>query len=229
MTIKWIFCSVLSVAFILGSHGAFAKDETTLRGARYCEIVCLHHNEIAVYDTLQLNDCPDNQWRKLSAENIKKTTHSLYVYLNGPRHFTADGVKHPHYLDPKPRHFSNLMMHKVGVLYPTVHDYIFGEAAYREHRVNRKTIWIYSAGKPVYELIGPQGQVYVMYSYSVTGSQQSEQDISQLGQRMKLPKNWQFKTGTLQEEAIVKPLHREYIVVQDNRRNSYHKVSRDLL
>ena len=68
-----------------------------------------------------------------------------------------------------------------------------------------------------------------MYSYSVTGSQQSEQDISQLGQRMKLPKNWQFKTGTLQEEAIVKPLHREYIVVQDNRRNSYHKVSRDLL
>jgi hypothetical protein len=68
-----------------------------------------------------------------------------------------------------------------------------------------------------------------MYSYSVTGSQQTEEDIKKLGQRINLPKNWKFKTGTLRQEIVVKPIHREHIVVQDNRRNAYHKVSRDLL
>lgn len=231
MTINRIVSSIMGVWFILGSHWAYAatNDEISLRGTRYCEIVCLHNNEIAVYDTLHLNNCPDTQWRKLSAETIKQATHSVYVYLNGPRRFTADGVKHPHYLDPKPRKFRDLMMHKVGILHPTVHDYIFGDAAYREHHVHRNTTWIYAAGKPVYELVDPHGQVYVMYSYSVTQSQQSEQDLSHLGQRMKLPKNWQFKTGTLQQETLVRPIHHEAIVVQDTRRNAYHKVAQDLL
>jgi hypothetical protein len=207
----------------------FAATEPVLRGARYCEIICLHGREIAVYDTWLLSDCPASLWKKLSVQTIKQDTKALYVYLNGPRRFTADSVTSPHYLDAKPKKFRDLVMHKVAVLHLTMQDYIFGAAPYHEHRIQRHSTWIYAAGKPVYELIDPRGQVYVMHSYTLTSKQRSEADLSSLGNRMQLPKNWQFKTGILQQETSVSLTNRDSFVVQDSMKNTYHKVSRDWL
>ena len=45
-------------------------------------------------------------------------------------------------------------------------DLIEKRAFYVERTIGQTTNWIFLAGKPVFELVSPKGQVYVMQSYS---------------------------------------------------------------
>ena len=223
--LKWFGLGLCILA-----HSVSASERSLgLRGARYCEIMYLEHLQLEIYATLALNNCPDPLWQQLSASQIKAVTHASYVHLNGPKRLIADGVSHPYDLNPKPKTFQGLKTYKVGVLHPSSKDYLEGETPYREHHIQRQSIWVYAAGKSIYELIDPEGQVYLMYAYSLSTSQQSEQDLKLLGQKMMLPKHWRFQTGILSQETQVKPFHHESIVIEDERRNAYHKIPKNLL
>jgi hypothetical protein len=45
-------------------------------------------------------------------------------------------------------------------------DPVGGSQFYVPNQVSRDTIWTYDAGKPVYELVSPESDVYVMQSYA---------------------------------------------------------------
>jgi len=68
--------------------------------------------------------------------------------------------------------------------------------------------------------------VYVMQS----GSQQvdptlEESDLSGLGERLELPDGWTFRSLTLTEELRVETVEADAVVLQDDLRNSYSKVT----
>lgn len=90
-------------------------------------------------------------------------------------------------------------------------------------------MWIYDAGKPVYELIDPKGNVFVMQSYSVQKEPQTEQSLTQLGSKLKLPTQWRFKTGILKKAGTVQAIDNMAVVVQDDFLNTYQKATHDLL
>src|SRR4051812_1471456 len=83
-----------------GSDPAAGRSRVTRREqmheARYGEVLLvrgrLNRIEATVYNTLGLNDCPDDLWRALDAEAIKKAYRARAAILNGPRYFLMDTV-----------------------------------------------------------------------------------------------------------------------------------------
>ncbi len=60
---------------------------------------------------------------------------------------------------------------------------------------------VYSKGKSVYELVDPDGNVYVMQAHD---EQFPVESLAKLGEKMKeLPKGWQFRTRTLTEDLVL--------------------------
>ena len=100
---------------------------------------------------------------------------------------------------------------------------------YKKHHVARKSTWVYSAGKPIYELISPTKQVYVMQSFSTEVVKLNEESLPKLGSMIKLPKGWKFKTGVLDKEAKLVTMNNKAVVVQDSLKNTYQLASHDFL
>jgi hypothetical protein len=208
----------------------FAGMEEDLRGKRYCEIVASDGwFKFAVYTTQGLNACPNRLWKHITKEDVKKITGSSMVILNGPRYWTMDGIQNTPLITIEKQAFKNLNMRKVAYVYLGLFDVLRGARSYHEHRVSRDTVFIYEAGKPVYELIDSKGHVYVMQSYSVEKVKQTERSLSKLGLKLNLPKGWRFKAGVLNKTTYLKTVDKKAEVIQDNLGNTYQLASNDFL
>jgi hypothetical protein len=74
--------------------GPEVRMRDNMRGARYGEIFVitghLNHLRGAVYNTLGLNECPQEQWNALDPDQIKQETKARAIVMNGPRYFLMD-------------------------------------------------------------------------------------------------------------------------------------------
>ena len=72
-----------------GTPSSHVAMRGQMHGARYGEVLLvkgrLNHIEATVYNTLGLNDCPNDLWHALDPEAIKKAFGARAVILNGPR------------------------------------------------------------------------------------------------------------------------------------------------
>ena len=151
------------------------------------------------------------------------------MVLNGPRRFIIDAVKNTEFVDSTPKNFIGLPMRKMGLIYLSMRETLYRSQPFREHHVMRKTTWVYSSGKKVYELIDPDGHVYVMQSFALSSEFHAEKDLVNLERHLKLPRGWQFKTGTLSQEMNLVGKDQKAIVIQDNMKNTYQMANQDFL
>jgi hypothetical protein len=218
------------IAFLVLPTLSFAGQKSHLRGQRYCEIILAKNaRDYAVYNTIGLNHCPEKIWDKITPVEVKRETGSAQVHLNGPRYWVIDGLKNSNLVNPNIKTFNGLTMREAGILHVNLLELFKSGAPYKQHQVARQTIWVYDAGKPVYELIDPKGNVYVMQSYSIQKMPQTEQSLTALASKLKLPKKWQFKTGILKKSDTVLAINNMAVVVQDNFLNTYQQATHDLL
>lgn len=207
-----------------------AAEKSHLRGGRYCEILLAKSlTTFAVYNTWGLNDCPESLWRKETVALVKKETNATAAHLNGPRYWVIDGFTRSNLVNPTVKSIGGIPMREAGVLHLSVFDLLKAKSFYQEHKVARQTTWIYQAGKPVYELIDPKGNVFVMQSYSTEFAKQTQATLSDLASKLTLPSGWRFKTGTLQQTQRLQAIHNIAIVVQDNLSNTYQMATHDFL
>ena len=124
-------------------------------------------------------------------------------------------------------------MREAGILHISLIEGIKAKARsnphYHEWRVERKTHWIYEANKPVYELIDPEGHVFVMQSYSNQKNHQTEASLASLGSKLSLPAGWKFKTGVLTKQETLPAVNGVAVVVQDESLNTYQLAPHDFL
>jgi hypothetical protein len=208
----------------------YGAEQSELRGQRYCEIVLgtgLTHYDI--YNTLGLNNCPQQSWGKIDAAKIKKETDASSVHLNGPRYWVIDGYKQAALNKAKLKTMGGLTMREAGVLNIRMINLLKASSPYYKHEIVRPITWIYHPDKPVYELIDGNGEVFVMQSYSTQKTAQTEKSLAELGRKLKLPKGWKFKTGVIKNEKVIKTINNMAIVVQDNFNNTYQKATEDFL
>ncbi|MCW8409914.1 hypothetical protein OQJ13_13120 [Legionella sp. PATHC035] len=219
----------VSLALAIIPSFSSAAQITHLRGQRYCEIIYSKNlMDYAVYNTIGLNDCPSALWDKITLDDVKKEVGSPHVHLNGPRFWMIDGMQNSELVSTKIKKFNGLAMREAGVIHISLKDLLV-KPAYEQRKVARKTTWIYDAGKPVYELIDPHGNVFVMQSFSVQKIPQTQQSLAELGSKLTLPKNWKFKMGLIKREETVQAIDNMAVVVQDNFLNTYQKATHDLL
>jgi len=199
------------------------KEGTGMRNLRYCEILVAQRHlmsvQATVYNTVGLNDCPEDQWKVLNADKLKKELGATAVILNGPRYFVMDrnAIRSP----GGTRSFDGLEMRELAVLEITNRK----RTPYTENTVERQNQYVYDAGKYVYELLAPGGHSYIMQSYSQEiDPTLNEAALQDLGSRLKLPKGWQYRARKLDQDLVVRNAGSQACVVQDDFRDTYQKM-----
>ena len=221
---------MLTLALSFISMSSQAAEKMHLRGQRYCEIIVSQSlTNYAVYNTWGLNDCPAALWNKITVAEVKQETNASFVHLNGPRHWVIDGFKKTTLINPTIKTLAGLTMREAGILHLSVFDLLKPNTPYQERNVNRQTTWVYESNHPVYELINPKNQVFIMQSFSVQHQPQTEQSLSQLEKTLTLPAGWKFKTGLLKQSESLEAIENRAVVVQDNFLNTYQMASHDFL
>jgi hypothetical protein len=223
----------MAAVFFTTSSQAIAQTQPTengldnIRNKRYCEVITVKRNlikfDINVYSTVNLNDCPEDLWKQLKENEIKKQFHIDMVKLNGPRYWTLDGLRaSKSSIDTPLVTIGGINFKQRATLDPYFWQAMVGNS-YTPNSVNRTTVWIYKPYTRIYELVDPHGNIYVMQSYSqIVDPNLQMSDLIDLGSRLKLPKGWKYQTRIITEQLNLKAEGIAY-VISDDLLNSYQR------
>lgn len=228
----------LATAVLVSTGGsAFAQPQSTspakqeLRNDRYCEVIPSVQNGSTVtsyvYNTLGFNHCPPGKWKKLTETEINQEFGSQKAQLNGPRHWVLDHIQSTgsETSTGETFTFGGIEMGLDGTLTTQAGQSTVGEQPYIVNQVKRDTIWTYDAGKPIFELIDPDGHVYVMQSYSqIVDKKLQYQDLPRLAAMLNLPAGWSYTTKVLTHTLQLNSNGLAYIV-NDDLFDTYQRMS----
>lgn len=206
----------------------FERSVSNLRNHRYCEILYGKRNwlslEVKVFNTQGLNNCPENEWRKLSKQALEKSLNASFVMLNGPRFWMMDEIQAAGSSANDIRQsFGGIEMNQRAVVKLTLIQQLLGGKHYKPNEIGRTTNFIYQAGSTVYELTAPTGEVYVMQSYSqIVNPKLSIHELPKLGKILKLPSGWVYSSRVLTQDLSLLAQGVAY-VLQDDLDNSYQR------
>jgi hypothetical protein len=195
-----------------------------MRGVRYGEVLAMFLRdtglEAEVYGTQMLNDCPQELWETLDADEIAKDMGAVFAKLNGPRYWVLDGLgSKVAVIEPVFKDFNGIQMRRIATI-PIGADFAAGP--YTIRNVNRGAVFFFDAGKTVYELVDPEGQAFVMQARCVgVDASITEQSLATLGDRLALPAGWTYKSRVLNTELVIDTSATLATVVQDEFENTY--------
>jgi hypothetical protein len=191
-------------------------------GKRYGEVLLIRADpegpKATVYNTFPLNDCPAELWDALDAEAIAQENGALGALLNGPRYWLMSHIaKKPG--EPQPTTgFGGLdMIEQATVALPSNIP-----VPYTTNLVDRRAVFTFDAGRPVFELVDPDGRRWVMQSYSqIADKSLTLDDLPELGSRLVPPEGWRYESRTLTAPLVVDTTTTMASVLQDELTNSY--------
>jgi hypothetical protein len=195
-----------------------------MRGVRYGEVLAMFLRdtglEAEVYGTQMLNDCPQELWETLNADEIAKDMGAVFVKLNGPRYWVLDGLgSKVAVIEPVFKDFNGIQMRRIATI-PIGADFAAGP--YTIRNVNRGAVFFFDAGKTVYELVDPDGRALVMQARCIgIDPNMTEESLANLGERLALPAGWSYRTRVLETELVVDTSATLATVVQDEFENTY--------
>lgn len=210
---------------------AYTASAKNLRDKRYCEVLYGNRSPITltvrVFNTMGLNDCPENAWQSITKKVIADSRKASFVLLNGPRYWMIDGLQAAgDTVNHERENFGGIEMSlratvDVG-LFGQLRQ-IFGSNFYHATPVTRTTKWIYQSGSPVFELISPAGERYVMQSYAqIINPNLTMADLPKLDRQLQLPRGWVYRMRVLTEDLNLVANGMAY-VIQDSLMNSYQR------
>lgn len=199
---------------------------TNVFGKRYGEVLLVHVGEngpqATVYNTYPLNDCPAELWTKLDPQTVAAEHGAAAALLNGPRYWLMSSIEKPGGTESERRTFGGIEMLRQA----TVALSSMNPAPYSVNEVDRKAIFVYDCGTPVFELLDPDGRRWVMQTYSQTVDPAlTLEDLPGLAARLTLPAGWTFRSRTLDAPLTVDTSNRRASVLQDDLANSYSLTS----
>jgi hypothetical protein len=224
----------LAVSLMLLAPAAAEKETDNalkmldnIRDRRYCElfVVKRQYGRISadVYNTLGLNDCPQSEWDAINTETLASSLRAVRVVRNGPRHFIMDRVASGD-VASEVADMQGLSMRRIATMNLSLLVLVEKRAFYVERTIHRTTGYAFLAGRPVYELISPKGQVYVMQAYSqIVDPALSYSDLENLGSRLKYPRGWQYRSRVLDKDLVARSTGEAHII-QDELQNTYQRL-----
>lgn len=191
-------------------------------GKRYGEVLLVRMGaagpEATVYNSFPLNDCPADLWDALDAEAIAKDSGAAAALLNGPRYWLMSHITKQAGASQPTRDFGGIAM----IEQATVQLSSNNPQPYSVNKVDRRAIFTFGAGRPVFELVDTEGQRWVMQTWSqVIDKSLTLEDLAGLSSRLTPPAGWRYETRTLTSPLTVDTTTREAHVLQDELTNSY--------
>lgn len=199
------------------------KDQSDdVFGKRYGEVLLVSAGEAGpeatVYNTFPLNDCPAPLWDALDARGIAAEHGALGALLNGPRYWLMSRIGKQWDGPQEIVNFGGIDM----IRQATVALSSNNPQPYSVNKVDRRAVFTFDAGRPVFELVDAQGQRWVMQTSSqVVDKNLTLADLPGLASRLNLPEGWRYETRTLTSPLVVDTTGRVAHVLQDELTNSY--------
>ena len=103
--------------------------------------------------------------------------------------------------------FGGIEMSLRGTIVTPVGTPTVGQQFYVPNTVQRQTVYTFKARQPIYELIDPDKNVYVMQSYAqIVDKNLTIDQLPALGHILSLPAGWRYRA---EETAPLDPAHRD--------------------
>lgn len=208
----------------------FETPPTDIRNYRYCEIIPVFRSRLSftaeVYNTIDLNQCPEDLWNSLSGDALKNQLGAFDVKMNGPRYWVINQIEGEDATAAgKTVDFGGIEMIWRAEIETKLWEGTVGAKFYTENQVQRSTTYTYNADEMVYELTSPEGAVYRMQSYSqIVVPTLTIEDLESLGERLSLPEGWVFNARTLSETEYLVADGLAF-VINDELGSSYQRVN----
>ena len=227
-----LFCAILALVF--AGLSARAEDQPLpmkmlddVRDRRYCEFFVVKREGVQlaadIYNTLGLNDCPQAQWEGVDDAKLASQFGALRIVRNGPRHFIMDRLATAD-VTGDAVDMQGLAMRRVATMDVPLLALVEKRTAYTEHTINRTNKWVFLAGRPVFELVDPEGRVYVMQAYAqIIDPKLSYDDLAGLGSRLTMPPGWSYRARVLDQD-LVASASGEATIIQDDLQNTYQRL-----
>jgi len=215
------------------ARAGFRKFDS-LRDHRYLEIDLFAKDAlkkvlyVSVYNSTGLNggdesrdSAPAALVQNLDPKRIAKQYQALAAHVSPPRRWTVDWLADR---VGAVRSFEGLNAAWMGNS-PAPSSAISPKPVpttpYHATRSARTAVQGFKKGSEVYLLDDPAGQTWVMVSYKDAPDFTIDK-LSSLGEALKAPQGWKFRTATLTKELILEPKAGFAGVILDERGNVYH-------
>ena len=159
----------------------------------YCELVILYGDIGSdIYSTSPIKKCDVEWWDNLDLEAVAKELGAQQAIKNGPQSWSMDEVG---VMASEPVTIAGVEMnfgaHLPAGTMNTPKYKVFNPAKYQD------LVW--KAGKPIYQLVDPDGHVYVLQGYKV-----KKEDLATLGSKFKeLPGGWKYQVESPSEDLVM--------------------------
>jgi hypothetical protein len=195
---------------------------TDVFGRRYGEVLLVSAGAAGptatVYNSFPLNDCPQDLWAALDAGAVAAEHHAVAALLNGPRFWAMSRIEKQGGTDSERCTFGGIEMLRQA----TVALSSMNPAPYHPNEVDRRAVFVFAAGRPVFTLIDPEGRQWVMQSWSrVVDPRLDLADLPGLGERLALPDGWRYASRILETDLRIDTSDRTAIVTQDDQATRY--------
>jgi hypothetical protein len=209
------------------SATATAMPTGSIRGDRYCEFLLVTPTGAGavaeVYATFPLNDCPAEVWDAADTTEVAASAGVPLAIANGPRYWLIDAVSRTTTDDVVRRELGGLAMNRYATV--AIADLQLARQRYTAQSVDRRAIMTFAAGSEIYVLVAPDGNQYVMQSYSQQeDAGLTEADLATLGDRLALPDGWRYEARTLDADLVIDFGDQPARVLQDELQNSYSQI-----
>jgi hypothetical protein len=162
----------------------------------------------------------DKEFDSLDFDAIKRKSGASQVIKNGHRYWVLDKIES--YRKTPIKSIGGHEFLVPGHVTVSVWDTV-SRKPYTVMTVERDTIYTYYANKKVYRLIDPTGKVFTMQAASrAIAKNQTIDQLEQLGTRLALPQDWQFRVDVLKEELVLASGGKTEII-QDEFENTYQR------
>ena len=164
---------------------------------RYCEMLLIYDDRVEIYNTSANDGCPADKWQAMDVAEIADNHGAKAAQLNGPKFWVADDqtielgeTKTIGGIDA--RYGATLPVSALGA----------GEGSepYTVFTSSKKQSFVFKAGRPIYQLVDPEGHTYILNAY---GADVRDGDPANLAEQLSPAEGWSFQLVIPESDLIV--------------------------
>jgi len=194
---------------------------------RFCEVALITGtsmgNAVAnFYNTTGASDPTPEQFAKLDADKLAKQFHARKVHLNPVRWWTFNEIDINEMGDTQD--FEGIKATWMAVVGVEAMEKAVVKIEWIPGSIYRNNAFKFSPGTEVYLLDAPNGEVFVMQSYTdYYDKSLTPATLKDIGSKLTFPAGWKFRTKVLDRELVVSTERANFYahVLQDNLHNTY--------
>ncbi len=170
---------------------------TDIRGMKFCEFLLIFDDHIDIYNTSNADGCPEDKWMAMDTDSIAANHGAGAAQLNGPHFWAMDqqtiGLG-------ETRTFGGIRAGYAATLPLAALGSGKGADPYSPYVSAKLQTMVFRAGEPIYQLVGPDGGVYVLNAY---GEEVTDGDPANLAEQLSPADGWQFQVSVPEEDLTI--------------------------